>query len=333
MDSLFFTITFILALSGFFNFLYKKTGISSVVYLIIAGLIIGLPGIQEFIIGENLKEIDLLGYFALPALMFLAGLESSWRELYEEKKDALAIAITATLFPFFIGFCVFTLLGFEPLTSAIMGISMSIAAEATKARVLIELKKLKTRVGAALMGAGIIDDLIGLTIFLLITFWLGNLELKENSLLITAVLAFLAGLIFHKIWGRDKKFIRRTEAFLLYFLAPFFFISMGLNLEISSLILNPYLLALIIILAPSATIAGTMMAKFFTNLSWKQLYLIGWGMNSRGAIGLALAFVAFKEEFITKELYSSLVIMAIPTTIVFPFILKKTIARNPKIMN
>jgi Kef-type K+ transport system membrane component KefB len=333
LQSLFFTIALILILSGFFNFLSKKTGVSSVVYLIVAGLLMGLPGIQGIIIGESSKEINFLGHLALPALMFLAGLESSWRELYEEKRDALAIAFAATLIPFLIGFCIFTLLGFTPITSAIMGISMSIAAEATKARVLIELKKLKTRVGAALMGAGIIDDLLGLTIFLLITFWFGNLNLKENSLLIAAIIAFLAGLISHKLWGRNRKLIRLTENLLLWLLVPFFFVSLGLNFEISSLVLNPYLLVLIIILAPSATIAGTMMAKFFTTLSWRQLYLIGWGMNSRGAIGLALAFVAFKENFITKELYSGLVIMAILTTIVFPFILKKSIARNPKIMN
>ncbi|MFO7807555.1 MAG: cation:proton antiporter [Candidatus Moraniibacteriota bacterium] len=333
MESLIFAIAVILTISGILNFVSKKITISSVVLLIVAGLIIGIPGIEDIIIGQNSREIEFLGDVALLALMFLAGLESSWRELYQERKDAFAIAFAATIFPFLVGFSVFSLLGFKPITAAVMGISMGIAAEATKARVLIEIKKLKTKVGAALMGAGIIDDLLGLSAFLLIALLLGSFSLKEDTLIIGAILSFLVGLLTHKILGRDKKAINFIEKTLVWLVIPFFFISLGLNFEISSLALNPYIIILVLILAPLATITGTMLAKPFTDLRWRQLYLIGWGMNSRGAIGLALAFVALKEGFITNQLYSSLVITALVTTIIFPFVIKKMVKNNPKIMN
>ncbi|MBU0628961.1 MAG: cation:proton antiporter, partial [Nanoarchaeota archaeon] len=79
-------------------------------------------------------------------------------------------------------------------------------------------------------------------------------------------------------------------------------------------------------------IAGTFMAKPFTRFSWKQLHLIGWGMNSRGAIELALALIAFRSSLIPTELYSSLVLMALITTLIFPFILAKMIKTNPSLM-
>ncbi|MDZ7611896.1 MAG: cation:proton antiporter [Candidatus Moranbacteria bacterium] len=328
-----FSALLIVALSAILTLLSKKTSISSVVFLIIAGLVIGLPDIKPIIIGNNVEIIEKIGNAALIALMFLAGLESSWRELYQERRDAFVIAFAATVFPFIVGFSVFSLLGFKAVTAAVMGISMSIAAEATKARVLIELKKLKTKVGAALMGAGIIDDLIGLSAFMIIAFWFGNFNPLEDILIIAAILAFLIGLFVHKLLGRGKRFIKMIEIPLVWLVIPFFFISLGLNFNLSSLALNPSIVLLIVILAPAATIAGTLLSKPLTDLRWRQLYLVGWGMNSRGAIGLALALVAFKGGLITDQLYSGLVVMALAATMAFPFVIRKLIKNNPKIMN
>ena len=62
-----------------------------------------------------------------------------------------------------------------------MGIAISITAEATKARVLLELKKLRTRIGSAMMGAGIIDDILGLVLFIIVTALFKKVYLKDES--------------------------------------------------------------------------------------------------------------------------------------------------------
>ncbi|MBW3017960.1 cation:proton antiporter, partial [Candidatus Woesearchaeota archaeon] len=271
---------------------------------------------------------------ALLCLMFLAGLESSWRALYEERKDAIVITIFAALIPFIIGFAVFKLLGFSLLVSSIVGICMSITAEATNARVLLDLSKLKTRVGAAMMDAGIFDDILGLSLFILITFLLKAAYLKEDLLIAGAILAFFVGIIVQKTIGRNKNpILKFVEKYLLILLVPFFFISMGIHFEPSSIFTSPYLLIIIIAIAITGKLAGTFLTKPFTKFSWKQLHLIGWGMNSRGAIELALALIAFRSALIPAELYSSLVIMALTTTLIFPFIISRMIRKNPKLMN
>ena len=76
-----------------------------------------------------------------------------------------------------------------------------------------------------------------------------------------------------------------------------------------------------------------MLTKPFVKLDVKQLYLVGWAMNSRGAVELALALIAISTGLITTRIYSSLVMTALITTLIFPFIITHMIKRNPRIMN
>jgi Kef-type K+ transport system membrane component KefB len=79
-------------------------------------------------------------------------------------------------------------------------------------------------------------------------------------------------------------------------------------------------------------IMGSLSAKLFTRLSLKQLYLVGWGMNSRGAVELAIAFLALQAGLVSVNVYSSLIIMALATTIIFPFIFRRMVKKDPEIM-
>jgi len=56
-------------------------------------------------------------------------------------------------------------------------------------------------------------------------------------------------------------------------------------------------------------------------------------MNSRGALELVLSLIAFRASLIPKSIYSSLVLMALITTGLFPFVITRIIKKNRKIMN
>ena len=79
-------------------------------------------------------------------------------------------------------------------------------------------------------------------------------------------------------------------------------------------------------------IIGTLVVKPFSKLSTKQLYIIGWGMNSRGAVEWVIALLALKHGLIGQEVFSAIVAMAIITTLVFPFVLQHEIKHDPKAM-
>lgn len=148
--------------------------------------------------------------------------------------------------------------------------------------------------------------------------------------------AFIAGLILQKSFfdpaTRDKD-TRTLSVFVFAFIVPFFFVNIGLNFDYYALINNPILTASVLVMALLGKIMGTMIAKPMVNLSYQQLHLIGWGLNSRGVMELVLADIALKANLISTELYSAIIFMAIATTLIFPFIFKAIIKKNPAIMN
>jgi Kef-type K+ transport system membrane component KefB len=328
------TLIACIVVSYLFTLLTRSLNISVVILLILAGIILGSPAISSAVIEPNTEAVFFLGEIGVISLMFLAGMEISWKEFCEEEKDAALISVSATVIPFLMGFAAFMALGFSLLTSVTVGICMSITAEATNARVLIELRKIKTKIGSLMMGAGIIDDIMGIAMFVLASyFFLGSFMTGELLLIILAVIAFFAGMFVHKFIGREKHVIPHMEKFLMIFIIPFFFVSMGIHFSIETLSINTWLLPLIVTIAITGKIFGSMIVKPLTRLGIKQLYLIGWGMNSRGAVELAIAFVALRIGLLDTSLYTSLIIMALITTISFPFFIRRTIRKNPGIMD
>ncbi len=331
---LIFTIALCIMVSFIVSKLAQKLRISSMVALVITGIIIGIPEVREIVLEPNISSMSILGDAGLLILMFLAGLEVSWSMMYKERKDAIFVASFGAITSFLIGFAAFMLMGFSLVVSLIVGICMSITAEATRAEVLIELKKLKTKLGSMMMGAGIIDDFMGIFLFLTVIYFLTKgFEVDELLILFSSISAFFIGIFVHKFIGRERHIIPHLEKFLMIFFIPFFFIAMGMHFSLEFIFVNPLLIIIIIIIAIAGKILGAIMTKPFTELKLKQLYLVGWGMNSRGAVGLAIVLIAFKFGLIDTNIYSSLVLMALATTLLFPFFLKRMIKKEPHLMD
>ena len=324
-----------LPLIVFFVFILEKSAqkiqIPSVVVLLFSGLILGLPFFKNLFSQNSIHLILRLGDIALILLMFLAGLETSTKELKHETGEAIAISLLGAFIPFISGVLIFLWLGFPLVTALMVGVAMSITAEATTAALLIELKKSKTKLGTLMMETGIIDDILGFILFLLISFFFAEGHLKENLLISGAILSFFIGVLTqHRL--NHHPWLKNTKSALFYLFIPFFFVSMGLNFDFTTLFLDPKLLLIILGVAFLGKMGGTLLAKPFTSLSWKQLHLLGWAMNSRGAIELALALIAFRSSLLSIELYSGIVLMVLITTLSFPIVVRRMIKNNPGIM-
>lgn len=327
------SIILILIYSNILIYISRKVKTSSVVLLIIGGLIFGISPIKEIILDPAIEYLTILGDIGLISLMFIAGLESSWRELYEERKDAVIIALFSFFIPFIFGFLVMTVMGFSIATALVVGVCMSITAEATKARVLLELGKLKTKLGATMMGAGLVDDLLGLFSFILITIVFRTFELRENLLVAGSIIAFFAGVFIQKEIGRRHFSTKIIEKIIESALIPFFFISIGINFDLRSLVFNPLILIVVVLVAFIGKFLGSLVSKPFVRLQWSQIALMGWAMNSRGALEIGLAIIALRVGLIEVDLYSSLIVMALITTLIFPFIINYKVRKYPKIMD
>ena len=130
----------------------------------------------------------------------------------------------------------------------------------------------------------------------------------------------------------NRDIVESMERILMGFLVPFFFILIGLDFNIKYVAEYPVVLIIITIIALLGKIGGTILAKPVTRLSLRQLWFIGWGMNARGTLGMILTLIALKYNVIGPELYTTIVAMAMITTIAFPFIVRWEYERNPSIV-
>ena len=171
-----------------------------------------------------------------------------------------------------------------------------------------------------------------LTILILFSFGFGAIA---QSLRLEAVLgAFIAGIIFSRIPAVPKEAIDRIESFTFGIFAPIFFAAAGLKVSLEPL-LNPELLIIgigLIVIATLSKVAGAYMGARWVGRSdhWTALSF-GAGLNARGAIQIIVATIGLSFGIISQEIFSLIIIMAVVTSIMAPFMLRYTLKKvKPK---
>ena len=129
-----------------------------------------------------------------------------------------------------------------------------------------------------------------------------------------------------------RDLINVVKLVALGFIVPFFFVNVGLLFDVTTLFTNILLVAVTVIIAFFGKMLGSLIVKPLSGLSLKQLYYVGWAMNSRGAAELVIALIAIQSGLIPPEIYSALVATSLITTLVFPPILARGIKNNPDLM-
>jgi len=160
-------------------------------------------------------------------------------------------------------------------------------------------------------------------------------EILDIGYLIGAIMAGFLLQVSIKRMGKksEKKIVETTRLVTLAFVVPFFFANIGLNFDVGLLFANPILTISAVIIAIGGAIVGVLFIKPFSSLNFKQLYIVGWAMSSKGSVELVIALLARKYGLVSPEIFSALVAMAIITTLAFPFILAREIKKNPLIMD
>ncbi|CAK6688636.1 cation:proton antiporter [Synechococcus sp. BA-124 BA4] len=129
----------------------------------------------------NLQAVATLGLFAL---LFLTGLESELDELMAVGAQATTVACTGVALPFALG--TFGLLYFfhVPLIPAIFaGAAMTATSIGITASVFGELKYLKTREGQTVIGAAVLDDILGIVILAVVVAVAGGGALEVGPII------------------------------------------------------------------------------------------------------------------------------------------------------
>lgn len=150
--------------------------------------------------------------------------------------------------------------------------------------------------------------------------------------------AFAAGVFFNRNVVGAKTYDRlksQTEALTMGFLAPVFFASIGMHLDLAAFIHVPLFLMLLLIAATLGKLAGAGLVARFTGFPNRQALAIGAAMNARGAVEIIVAGIALRAGLFShpdptpasiEYLFSAIVIMAIVTTLATPIALQTLLA-------
>lgn len=190
-------VAIILLSTKIFSLLSQKVNMPQVVGALLVGVLLG-PSCLNI-----LHETDFLTKSAeigVIFLMFLAGLDTDFDDLKATGKSSVIIAFVGVLIPLGSGFLTYYLFfhGQRPdtmifLESAFVGIVLTATSVSITVETLREMGKLKGKMGTSILGAAIIDDILGIIALTVITsFTVPGVEIMVVLLKILLFFVFIA---------------------------------------------------------------------------------------------------------------------------------------------
>ena len=201
--------------------LTKKIQMPQVVGALVAGLILGptiLNVVHETAFIDKMAELGVIG------LMFIAGLETDVKEMKKCGKASFVIALLGVIVPLVGGFLVAIAFSETPLSAMskiellqniFIGIILTATSVSITVETLREMGKLKTPTGTAILGAAVIDDIIGI-IFFTIILGFADPSIGVMSILIRIILFFvfavIIAIVFNYIFKKlSNKYVQKRR--------------------------------------------------------------------------------------------------------------------------
>ena len=212
--------------------LAKRLGAPQVVGEIVAGLAVG-PAVLNIV--QMTEPIEIFAEMGVILLMFSTGLGTDLKQLIRSGPKALFIASMGVLVPLLGGIFIYGIFnGFsappsEQFYSAVfMGTIITATSVSITVAVLQEMGKLGTEVGTTIVGAAVIDDVIGIIV---LTCVLGAATGKGGvgqviiKILLFFAAAFIVGFAVHKAMTLLDEKNPHTQRIPIYSLAFCLFMS------------------------------------------------------------------------------------------------------------
>jgi Kef-type K+ transport system membrane component KefB len=185
---------------------FERFGQPAVLGELIAGILLGNLALFGFSAFEPLKTnavIAAIAELGVIILLFDVGLEFNTGQMLEVGSSSLLVAVLGVVAPLFLGWGVAAV--FMPdaplLAHIFIGATLCATSVGITARVLKDIGRLKTREGLIILGAAVVDDVLGLLVLAVVAGAIGSiaaggtLSLLDIALIASKALALLVGAI------------------------------------------------------------------------------------------------------------------------------------------
>jgi Na+:H+ antiporter len=156
---------------------------------IIVGVVIGTHALGWVRTNDVLTAIAQIG---IVFLLFQVGLENRLSDLRGVGTTAAAVAVSGVVIPFLLGFGLLTVLGHSRSEALFAGAALVASSASVAARVIGDLGLLRERESQTILGAAVIDDVLGLLVLAVLAGTThGRLDAGSVAVLVAEVVLFL----------------------------------------------------------------------------------------------------------------------------------------------
>lgn len=140
----------------------ERIGQPAVLGEMLGGIVVGGSGLR--LVDPEEPVLHLLAELGVILLLFLIGLETDLPRLLAVGPAALAVALVGVAVPFAAGYGVGVALGYPASLSLFLGAALTATSVGITARVLSDLGHLQSDEAQVILGAAVVDDILGLVL-------------------------------------------------------------------------------------------------------------------------------------------------------------------------
>ena len=192
----------VVGVSALHLLVFPETGAvaSNSVVVTILQQIAGLsPADSSEVFASFSEVVSVLAEIGVIILLFEIGLESDLRELQKVGSKAAIVAVVGVVAPFVAGTAGLMLIfGMPTIPAVFAGAALTATSIGITSKVLSELGQLKSTEGQIIVGAAVIDDVLGIIVLAVVASLAktGEVDVANLIYLIVSATAFLLGSIF-----------------------------------------------------------------------------------------------------------------------------------------
>lgn len=225
------TIAIIMLFTKIFGLTSERVHMPQVVGALVAGVLVG-PSVLGWV-----GETDFLvktAEIGVIILMFNAGLDTDMEELKKTGFASFIIAVIGVIVPLIGGMGCYLLFANDPsdslnmLKAAFVGVVLTATSVSITVETLRELGKLKSKVGTAILGAAVIDDILGIVVLTVLTAFTDPTVqplLVFGRIVLFFVFVLVVGLIMNKVFSKMEEIWHHHRRIAIYALVFAFLMS------------------------------------------------------------------------------------------------------------
>ena len=257
-------------------------------------------------------------------LLFMVGMHVDADALRTARGTAARVALAGIVAPLVGGLVVGMSTGETWRTSLFLGAALSATSIGITARVFRDAGRLDSPEAHVVIGAAVIDDVLGLALLAVVTIVASDRGFDAGTAISSVVIvgSFFAGMTVARSHVAEK--VESSASRLAGVLVPLFFIHVGLKADLTVVSSARTVTTAVAVLA--VAMATKLVAGGAVPAGAGDKVTVGLAMAPRGEVGLIFATTALAAGAFDARMYAVVVLVVLGTTILTPLALRRRLS-------